>query len=101
MNVQSVSLNSANVRYNNANEESRVYDIESNVNIQGQNVTGFEGGVVKKEELVLATFNQWNNQNQNIGWQNVTTDEKCEIQKHIDAFVEAVKTSVSIKTIEL
>lgn len=100
MNVQSVTLNSANVRYNNGNEESRVYDIESNVNIQGQSVNGFDGGVVKKDGVQMATFTAWGN-NLNPSFQNMEATEMCNVLMAINEFMAAVKSSVSTKTIEL
>ena len=94
MEVQSIALNSANVRYNNANDEKRVYDIESNVNIQGQNVNGFESGVIKKENVQVATFSMWG-ENLNPSFQGLSATEMCAVLMAINDFIESVKVKVS------
>lgn len=100
MEVQSIALNSANVRYNNANDEARVFDIESNVNIQGGNVNGFEGGIVKEDGLQVATFTMWGT-NLNPSFQNLDASKMCEVLMAINEFIASVKENVATKAIEL
>ena len=100
MNIQRVSLNSANVRYDNANEESRVYDIEANANINGKTVSGFDGGVVMKDGVQMATFSKWGT-NLNPNFHNLEATEMCEVLMAINDFIESVTENVSNKTIEL
>ena len=99
MNVQSIALNSANVRYNNANDEKRVYDIESNVNIQGKNVNGVEGGIVKKNDVQVATFTMWGT-NLNPSFQGIEATEMCAVLMAINDFIVSVKDNVESKVIE-
>ena len=100
MKIQSVALNSANVRYNNYNDESRKYDIESNVNIQGEQANGFESGIVKSDGLQIATFSMWGT-NLNPSFQNLSPSEMCEVLMAINEFIEAVKNNVITNVIDL
>lgn len=100
MEVQSIALNSANVRYNNANDESRVFDIEANVNIQSGDVNGFESGIVKEDGVQVATFTTWFN-NFNPSFQDMDASKMCEVLMAINDFVASVKNNVSTKAIEL
>lgn len=100
MKVQGVNLNSANVRYNNANEETRVYDIEANASIQGQEVGGVDGGIVKKNGIVVANFSAWGN-SVNPNFQGLDVNEMCAVLVAINDFVLSVKKAVSEKVIEL
>ena len=99
MKVQGIALNSANVRYNNANDEARVYDIESNVSIQGQSVNGVDGGVVKKDETVVASFNAWGT-NVSPSFQGLEATEMCAVLMDINDYIASVKESVATKVIE-
>ena len=94
MEVQSIALNSANVRYNNANDEKRVYDIEANVNIQGQNVNGFESGVIKKDNVQVATFSMWG-EDLNPSFKGLSGTERCAVLMAINDFIESVEVKVS------
>lgn len=100
MEVQSIALNSANVRYNNANDEKRVYDIEANVNIQGQNVNGFESGVIKKENVQVATFSMWGT-NLNPSFQGLEPTEMCAVLMAINEFISSVKQDVENSVINI
>lgn len=107
MEVQSIALNSANVRYNNANDGKRVYDIESNVNIQGQNVNiqgqnvnGFESGVIKKDNVQVATFSMWGT-NLNPSFQGLEPTEMCAVLMAINEFISSVKQDVENSVINI
>lgn len=99
MNVQSIALNSANVRYNNANDEKRVYDIESDVNIKAQNVNGFESGVVKKDDIQVATFSMWGTRF-DPSFQNLEVTEMCAVLMAINEFIASVEENVATNVIE-
>lgn len=100
MEVQSIALNSANVRYNNANDEARVFDIEANVNIQGGNVNGFEGGIVKENGLQVATFTMWGT-NLNPSFQGMEASKMCEVLMAINEFIASVKENVLTNEIDV
>ena len=100
MEVQSIALNSANVRYNNANDEKRVYDIEANVNIQGQNVYGFESGFIKKEDVQIATFSMWG-ETFNPSFQGLEPNEMCSVLMAINDFIASVKQNVETSPIQI
>lgn len=90
--VQSIALNSANVRYNNAIDTEKIYDIETNVNIQGTNVISFDGGVVKKSTIIVASFSMYGDHRLNINFQNVDdTTEMCSILNAINEFINNVE----------
>lgn len=92
--VNAVKLNSANVKYDNSVDTERVYDIESNVNFQENRIISFDGGVVKKDEVVKATFSKYGNNQEGLTFQNVEREEKCAIIEAVDAFFASVESSV-------
>lgn len=94
MKVNAVKLNSANVRYDNSVDAERVYDIEANVNFQESRIVSFDGGVVKKDEVVKATFSKHGNNQEGLTFQNVEREEKCAIIEAVDAFFASVEVSV-------
>lgn len=98
MKVQGVSVNSANVHYNNSSEESRVYDIEANVAVQGTKVNSFDNGVVKKNGITMATFSAWSAK-VNPTFQGIDTTEKCAVMVAIDEFIASVKEAVTTQVI--
>ena len=100
MKVQGVLINSANIRYNNASDDSRVYDIEANVATQGNVVSTIDGGTVKKNGITVATFSAWSSK-VNPTFQGLDTTEKCAVMVAIDEFIADVKDSVLTKTIEV
>lgn len=94
MKVNAVKLNSANVKYDNSVDTERVYDIESNVNFQDGNIVSFDGGVVRKDEVVKATFSKYGENQEGLTFQNVERVEKCAIIEAVDAFFADVEVSV-------
>lgn len=99
--VQSVALNSANVRYNNAVDTEKVFDIEVNVSIRGNVVGSFDGGVVKKDSMVIASFSMYGENNLSISFQNVTDPmEMCSILNAVSEFIENVKADVQAAEIK-
>lgn len=101
MNVQSVALNSANVRYNNANDETRIYNIEANVNISEGVATSGDSGEVTKNDIRIASFNYWDNNHLNITFYGVSAEEQCVINGLINDFISAVNSAVSVSTINI
>lgn len=94
MKVNAVKLNSANVKYDNSVDTERVYDIECNVNFQDGNIVSFDGGVVRKDEVVKATFSKHGKNQEGLTFQNVERVEKCAIIEAVDAFFADVEVSV-------
>lgn len=100
--VQSIALNSANIRYNNAVNESKVYDIEANVSIQSNTVTSFDSGEVKSGESLIATFSRFGEGNEQYFYhKSFTSAEKYEIMLAIDEFITDVTSVVSTNTLSL
>lgn len=100
MEVQSIALNSANVRYNNANDESRVYDITADVFIQNNGVNNFESGTLAVNDVVKVTFNIWG-ETLNCSFNDVAVEEQCQMLQAIHEFADSVKASVTTNTISL
>ena len=94
--VNAVKLNSANVKYDNSVDTERVYDIESNVNLQETRIISFDGGVVKKDGIVKATFSKHGNNQDGMTFQNVEREEKCAIIEAVDAFFAEVESAVEV-----
>ena len=101
MKVNAVKLNSANVKYDNSVDTERVYDIESNVNFQENRIISFDGGVVKKDEVVKATFSKYGNNQLNVTFNNASVEDMCAALSAIEEFVESVKTTISENPIKL
>ena len=90
-------LNEAVVKTNNSVDTERVYDVESNVRILGENkVQSFDGGLVKKGDNIVCTFSkhqegQLSNNFQNVG----DIMEMCAILQTINTFVVDVTEEVA------
>lgn len=93
--VQQIRVNSSNENYNNLNDDSRVYDIESNANIINGVVDSLDSGFIRSSENVVANFNAWGENNINISYQGVTLEERNEINIAVDTFINEVKESVA------
>lgn len=92
--VQKVRVNSSNERYNNLNDEQRVYDIEADALIVESKVTSVDGGRVMKNDESVAQFNWWGGDNMNVTYQGVSVTERNEINIAVDTFINEVKESV-------
>ena len=101
MKVDFTKLNSANVSADNKVDESRVYDIEARVNIQGQSANSIDSGVVKKGDVEVATFSSWGESSLSPNFTGVEATEMCAILMAINEFIADVKTKVSETTIEI
>ena len=92
--VQKVKVNSSNERYNNLNDEQRVYNIEADALIVDSKTTSVDGGKVIKDEEIVAQFNWWGGDNMNMTYQGVSVAERNEINLAVDAFINEVKTAI-------
>lgn len=89
--IDFIKLNSANVSCDNSVDTERVYDIKANANIQGEGLASMDAGVVKKDDVQVATFHMWGD-NFNPSFNNVTdVMEMCAILTAITTFVADVK----------
>lgn len=94
--VQKVRVNSSNERYNNLNDEHRIYDIEANVNISNGIVTSCDSGEVLKNGKHVTSFNYWDNNHLNLTYYDVELEEQCSINKLVNEFIAQVQQAVSI-----
>lgn len=92
--VQKVKVNSSVELYDNRNDSSRVYDIESNVHIDGGSVDQIDGGKVFLNGLHVASFSRWNNNHISVTYMNVSLDEQNSINAAVNGFILEVKESV-------
>lgn len=90
-------LNEAVVKTNNYVDTERVYDVESNVRILGENkVQSFDGGLVKKGDNIVCTFSKHVAEQLNTNFQNVgDIMEMCAILQAINTFVVDVTEEVA------
>lgn len=94
--ITKVALNSANIKYSNGGDESRVYEITADCEITRKNKLGsYSSGEVKKvageEATTVATFNGYYGSNQSVHTsQGVDTSDKCSIMEAIDGFLNEV-----------
>lgn len=91
--VQKVRVNSSNELYDNANDGSRVYAIQANVNIIEGKMDSTDNGIVYKQDDIVANFNSWGSNNLNITYQGVSVEERNEVNIAVDAFINEVKES--------
>ena len=95
------SLNSAQVKVSNSVDAEKVYDIVANANISGTTVNSIDGGSVRIDDIVVATFSSWGENSLNINYQNVDTTQYCAIIEAITAFIDDVRTKVSTDTFNI
>ena len=99
--IDFVKLNSANVSCDNSIDTERVYDIKANANLQGDNLSSMDSGVVKKDDVQVATFNMWG-ENFNPSFNGVTDAmEMCNILMAITNFIANVKAELVNNPIEI
>ena len=99
--IDFTKLNSANVSCDNSVDTERVYDIKANANLQGDNLSSMDSGVVMKDGVQVATFNMWGD-NFNPSFNNVTdVMEMCAILTAITTFIANVKSELNNNPIEI
>ena len=99
--IDFTKLNSANVSCDNSVDTERVYDIKANANLQGDNLSSMDSGVVMKDGVQVATFNMWG-ENFNPSFNNVTdVMEMCAILTAITTFIANVKSELNNNPIEI
>lgn len=99
--IDFTKLNSANVAVDNLVDESRVYNISARANLNENNLTSIDGGMVKKGEEQVATFSMWSN-SLTPSFQNVTDPmEMCNILMAITTFIADVKNELNANPIEI
>ena len=99
--VDFTRLNSANVAVENSVDESRVYDIKCNANINNGGLNSIDSGFVLKEDVQVATFSMWAN-NLTPSFQNITdATEMCAILMAITSFIDATKKEIETNPIQV
>ena len=99
--IDFTKLNSANVSCDNSVDTERVYDIKANANLQGDNLSSMDSGVVVKDDVQVATFNMWGD-NFNPSFNNVSdVMEMCAILTAITTFIANVKSELANNPIEI
>ena len=99
--IDFTKLNSANVSCDNSVDTERVYDIKANANLQGDNLSSMDSGVVMKDDVQVATFNMWG-ENFNPSFNNVSdVMEMCAILTAITTFIANVKSELTNNPIEI
>lgn len=99
--VEFKELNSANITVDNSVDESKVYEISAKVNLNKNNITTIDSGLVMKEGNQVATFTMYSN-SLTPSFQNVTDPaEMCEILMAISSFIGEVKKEVETNPIAL
>ena len=99
--IDFTKLNSANVSCDNSVDTERVYDIKANANLQGDNLSSMDSGVVVKGDVQVATFNMWGD-NFNPSFNNVSdVMEMCAILTAITTFIANVKSELNNNPIEI
>lgn len=84
----------ASVRMSNADDALRKYDISAEVAIENgeeQNVTRISAGVVKVEEVMIATFYD-EYTSRSVSYYGLAIEAQNEVNNAINTFIEEVKT---------
>lgn len=87
-----VKIESYQLRVNNSEDETRVYNISCSIDVKNGKVTNINSGNVQKGGTYVADFNK-NGSNFNIGFHNVPESEQCDINNAINAFIEEATSS--------
>lgn len=99
--VDFTRLNSANVVVENSVDESRVYDIKCNANINNGALNSIDSGFVVKDDVQVARFSMWSN-NLTPSFQNVTdATEMCAILMAITSFIADTKKEIETNPIQV
>lgn len=99
--VDFTRLNSANVVVENSVDETRVYDIKCNANINNGALNSIDSGIVVKDDVQVATFTMWAS-NLTPSFQNVTdATEMCAILMAITSFIDATKKEIETNPIQV
>ena len=85
----------ATVRVNNSVDESKVYDIEADAEINNGIVGSINSGKVKKDGSQVATFNSYGNENLSINHNVGEKQEQCEITAAVNTFIADAKAKVA------
>lgn len=88
-------LKNATVHVDNSVDASKTYDISADVNITGTNVDSFDAGEVMKGGNSVANFSCFSENNLNVGFQNVDSENQCAVLEAINDFMTNVKQKVS------
>lgn len=90
--VSYVALNSANVKITNESDTTKVYNIESSVNVSAaKDVSSIDNGRVLKNGVEVASFSSWAATMLNVIYQNVELEEQYTILETINGFITDVK----------
>lgn len=95
--ITRVALNSANIKFDNSGDASRVYEITADCEITRKNKLGsYSSGEVKvvgEEATTVATFNGYYGSNQSVHTsQHLDTMTKCNVMTAIDDFLTEVNS---------
>lgn len=101
MKVDFTKLNSANVSANNSVDESKVYDITANVNVNENKVSNIDNGRVSKNGVEVASFSKWGENNSNKSFYGVSDEEQSVILNEINAFCRNVNEKVEAEPITI
>lgn len=100
MYVQRISLNNANVRYSNANDESREYDIEANFQIQEGVPGSVDSGTVVADGVQIAIFNKFDGRfNPTFYFEGI--EEQYKVLVAINEFIASVEENIKTSTFNI
>lgn len=88
-------MNSANVRLDNSGGSGRTYEVSSNADVSGGEVTSFNGEV-NKGGMQLANFSCYGSSDDNlsINYQSVAASEQCAVLTAVQEFLAASRAFV-------
>ena len=93
--VQKVRTNSSSELFDNRNDGSRVYDIESRANVVMGKLDNTDSGNVFREGLHMAQFSWMGGDRLNLTYMGVKEEEQISIISAVNAFLREVKDSVA------
>lgn len=99
--VNFVKLNLANVTAENKSDETRKYDISCNVNIAETRVQSVDRGKIIKDDVELATFNKWSEEQLNVNFNIADVKEMLDIVTALDEFYANIVDKVAGEPIKI
>lgn len=92
--VNFTKLNSANIAVNNLADETKVYNINANINLNNDELSSIDSGFVVKDDVQVATFSMWID-SLTPSFQNTNNpEEMCAILMAITSFIADVKAEL-------
>lgn len=96
-------LKNALIHVDNSVDTAKVYDIDADIRIQGQNVIeNIESGNLYSDGAYMASFSSYNGiSNLTVQFNSIDSQTRCAVLEAINAFIEDLKVKVTNSTMTI